>query len=147
MQSCKIILTGIYDDWNQGIGTMFCRVSGAKIYLDGFAKCFGIIFKTAKFTITGYIKYICFIFYTLEALAPGGSLAEKTLPLPGPPILRNSKWLSYTGSPIQCPYSEPPPLPCSCTLGGNTSLRNHPRTRIRQRGTARAHWNYSTSQS
>lgn len=114
---------------------MFCRVSGANVYLDGFAKCFGIVFKIAKFCITGYIKYICFISYILEALAPGASLAGETLPLPGLPILRDSKWLSCTGSATQSPCSEPPPLPCSRNLGGSTSLPNHPSTRTR-RGTA-----------
>lgn len=92
-------------------------------------------FKIAKFCITGYIKYICFISYILEALAPGASLAGETLPLPGLPILRDSKRLSCTGSPTQSPRSEPPPLPCSRNLGGSTSLPNHPSTRTR-RGTA-----------
>ena len=51
----------------------FCRVSGANVYLHDFGKCFGIVFKTAKFCITGYIKHICFISYILKALAPGDS--------------------------------------------------------------------------
>lgn len=88
-------------------------------------------FKIAKFCITGYIKYICFISYILEALAPGASLAGETLPLPGLLILRDSKQLSSTGSSTQSPRSEPPPLPCSRTLGGSTSLSNHPSTRTR----------------
>lgn len=95
---------------------------------------FGIVFKIAKFCITGYIKYICFISYILEALAPGASWLGRRC-LPGLPILRDSKWLSCTGSATQSPRSEPPPLHCSCTLGGSTSLPNHPSIRTRQ-GTA-----------